>query len=476
MKLVVIGGGIAGLAAAHRAVELARESGRTSDLTLIEARDRLGGTIQTERVDGFTVETGPDSFLSEKPWALALCRRLGVEDQLIRTDDRYRKVFVWRAGRLHPLPDGFQLLAPTRFAPFATSGLFSWPGKLRMAMDLVLPRGGTGDDESLGAFVRRRLGAEALERVAQPLVAGIYTADPDELSLAATMPRFLELERRERSLILGLWRAAKKAPLPGTSGARWSLFVTFKNGMQQMVDTLAARLPDSAVQLKTRVTGIERAGAGWRVGVGGGGFEADAVIVAAESHGAARLLRYVDPQITTLLGDIPYASSATVSLGYRREDVPHALDAFGFVVPRTEGRALLAATFSSVKYPGRAPDGFVLIRCFLGGALDAAMLDRGDAELIAQAREELRAALGLTATPVLTRLARHPASMPQYLVGHLARVEAIEHRVASLPGLVLAGGAYRGVGIADCVRSGEAAAEAALGVTADRSSGPHQAK
>jgi oxygen-dependent protoporphyrinogen oxidase len=462
VKLAIVGGGISGLAAAYRAVELAREKGRALELVLLESRDRLGGTIDTERTDGFLIEAGPDSFLSEKPWALALCRRLGVEDQLVRTDDRFRKVFVWRAGRLHPLPEGFQLLAPTRLAPFLATGLFSWPGKVRMAMDLVLPRGGSGEDESLGAFVRRRLGAEALERVAQPLVAGIYTADPDDLSLSATMPRFLELERRERSIILGLWRGMKRAPQPGTSGARWSLFVTFKDGMAQMIDTLASRLPAGAVQLKSRVAGLERTGAGWRLGTASGAVDADAVIIAAEAHGAARMLRYVDPSAAALLNEIPYASSATVSLGYRRTDVPHPLDAFGFVVPRTEGRALLAATFSSVKYPGRAPEGHALVRCFLGGALDPKMLDRGDDELVDQARAELRAALGLTADPVLTRLSRHPAAMPQYRVGHATRIETIERRLAALPALFVAGGAYRGVGIADCVRSGEAAAESAL--------------
>ena len=462
MKLVVVGGGIAGLAAAHRATELAQERGQALDLTLLEARPRLGGTIATERVDGFTIEGGPDSFLSEKPWALGLCRRLGVEDELLRTDDRYRKVYVWRGGRLHPLPDGFQLLAPTRLRPFLATSLFSWPGKLRMAMDVVLPKGGLDEDESLGSFVRRRLGAEALERVAQPLVAGIYTADPDELSLAATMPRFLDLERRERSVILGLWRAARTAPQPGTSGARWSLFVTFKNGMQRMTEAVAARLPDSAIQLKVRVTGIERAGTGWRVGTAAGALDADAVIVASEAHASARLLRYVDPQVAALLGEIGYASSATVSFGYRRAEVPHALDAFGIVVPRTERRGLLAATFSSVKYPGRAPEGHVLVRCFLGGALDAALLDQDDDALVVLARDELRAALGITASPVLTRLSRHPASMPQYHVGHLARVETIERRTASLPNLFLAGGAYRGVGIADCIHSGELAAESAL--------------
>jgi len=465
MKVVVVGGGISGLAAAHRLTELARERQTPLELTLIEARERLGGTIVSERIDGFLVEAGPDSFLSEKPWALALCRRLGVESRLARTDDRFRKVFVWHGGRLHPLPDGFQLLAPTAMRPFVTSSLFTLRGKLRMALDLVLPRG-HADDESLGAFVRRRLGAEALERVAQPLVAGIYTADPDDLSLAATMPRFLEVEKRDRSIILGLRRALARAPLPGTSGARWSLFVTFAGGMEELVSTLAARLPAGAVVLKQRVSALERAGEGWRVKTAeGGAFDADRVILATEAHATARLARYLDPSLANLLAEIPYSSAATVSLGYRRADVPHPLDGFGFVVPRTEGKALLAGTFSSVKYLGRAPEGHVLIRCFLGGMLNAAMLDEDDAALLRRARTDLREALGITAEPVLTRMSRWPASMPQYRVGHLTRVAAIETAVAALPGLALAGAAYKGVGIADCVRSGEAAAEQALAIT-----------
>ena len=464
MKVVVVGGGITGLACAHRAVEIARERGVELELTLLEARERLGGTIETERTGGFLIEAGPDSFLSEKPWALALCRRLGVVDRLVPTDDRFRKTFVWFRGRLHPLPEGFQLLAPARFGPFITSGLFSWPGKLRMALDLLLPRGIPGEDESLGSFVRRRLGREALERVAQPLVAGIYTADPDELSLAATMPRFLELERRERSLILALWRARRRAPATaeGTSGARWSLFVTFAHGMGELAEALAGRLPPGAVHLKHRVDGIERGGR-WRIDLGAGGaLEADRVVVATEAHGAARLLRYVDPPLATMLQMIPYASSATVSLGYRRADIPHPLDGFGFVVPRVEGRQLLACTFASVKYPGRAPEGGALLRCFLGGALNAAVLERDDGELIQRAREELSAALGVTAEPVLARVARHPFAMPQYGVGHRKSVEAIERRLETAPGLALAGAAYGGVGIADCVRSGESAAERVL--------------
>ena len=465
MRLIVVGGGLSGLAAAHRAVELARERGRPLELTLLEGADRLGGTIQTERRDGFLVECGPDSFLSEKPWALALCRRLGVEDRLIGTDDRFRRVFVVFRGRLHPLPDGFQLLAPTRLGPLLASSLFSWPGKLRMACDLWLPRGGH-PDESLGAFVRRRLGREALERVAQPLVGGIYTADPDELSLGATMPRFLEMERRERSVILALWRAARRAPAQhaGTSGARWSLFVTFAEGLEELIRLLATRLPPGAVRLKERVSAVERDGAGWRVTTAGGAaVTGDALILAPEAHQVARLLRYVDPGLAHVLEGIPYASSATVTLAYRRADVRHPLDGFGFVVPQVEHRPVIAGTFSSVKYPGRAPEGHALLRVFIGGALNESVLEAEDAALVGIARAELGDLLGATGAPLFTRVARYPRAMPQYHVGHAVRAEAIELAVARHPGLRLAGGAYRGVGIADCVRSGEEAAEKLLG-------------
>jgi len=469
--VIIVGGGVAGLAAAHRVVEWSRECGRAVALTLLEAADRLGGTIQTERRDGFLVECGPDSFLSEKPWALALCRRLGIEDRLMRTDDRLRRTFVVWRGRLYPLPDGFQLLAPTRPWPFLVSRLFSWPGKFRMALDLALPRGGD-PDESLGSFVRRRLGREALERVAQPLVAGIYTADPDDLALAATMPRFLELERRERSLILGLWRAARKAPAEasGSSGARWSLFVTLADGMEELIRALGSQLPPGTVRLKERVINVMRNGAGWRVdAAGSGGMETDAVILATEAYQVARMIRGLDPSLALLLEGIPYSSSATVTLAYRREDVTHPLDGFGFVVPHAEGRPIIACTFSSVKYPGRAPAGRVLLRVFLGGALDEAVLEQGDETLVAIARSQLRELLGARGEPDFARTARYPKAMPQYLVGHLARVAAIEQSVRRHPGLALVGGAYRGVGIADCVRSGEEGVDRVLSSLASRS-------
>ena len=474
MKLAVVGGGIAGLAAAHRAVEIARERNLALDLMVFEAGDRIGGTIQTERHEGFLVEGGPDSFLSEKPWALDLCRRLGIEDRLIRTDDRFRRTYVVFGGKLHPLPEGFQLLAPTRLGPFIRSRLFSWPGKLRMAMDLVLPRG-SDPDESLGGFVARRLGRQALERVAQPLVAGIYTADPDVLSLAATMPRFLEIERRERSLILGLWRAGRraggraKADAKSTSGARWSLFVTFADGMEEFIRVLASRLPADALRLKHRVASVTREGAGWCVGMADGSAAAvDAVIIASESHQAARMVRYTDPGLSHLLEGIPYASSATVTLAWRRADIPHPLDGFGFVVPQVERRPIIACTFSSVKYAGRAPDGFALLRVFAGGALNEAVTGSDDDTLARIARAELGELLGVQAPPLFSRVSRYPKAMPQYHVGHLARIEAIEGCLRAHPGLALVGGAYRGVGIADCVRSAEEAAVRLLSPTPGR--------
>ena len=297
--------------------------------------------------------------------------------------------------------------------------------------------------------------------MAQPLVAGIYTADPEQLSLAATLPRFLELERRERSLILALWRQSRRAPVQakGVSGARWSLFVTFADGMETLVSALADRLPPGSARLGTPVAALTRSGNRWRIVLTSREtLEADGVLLTCESHQSARIVRDLAPDLARLLGEIPYASSATVSLGYRREAVPHPLDGFGFVVPRSERRPILACTFSSVKYPGRAADGYALLRVFLGGALDEGLLKEDDEALIAIARGQLAELLGVTHPPLLTRVHRHPAAMPQYRVGHLELVAQIEKAVALLPGLGLAGAAYRGVGISDCIHSGEPAA------------------
>ena len=457
-RIAVVGGGIAGLAAAHHLVELAETERRAIEVMLFEARPRLGGSIATERTDGFVIEAGPDSFLSEKPWALALCERIGASGRLVGTREEYRRTYVVHDGKLHPLPDGFLLLAPTRFLPLVTSPLFSWPGKLRMGLDLLLPRGPELPDESLGSFVTRRLGREALERVAQPLVGGIYSADPDSLSLASTMPRFLAMEREHRSVILAMWRARRRmaAGARGTSGARWSLFVSFDDGMQTLVDLLTSRLPQGTVRVGAPVSLLERdTEDGWRVN---GDVGCDAVVLAGAAHASASLLDPLDAQLAAELRAIEYASSATVTLAYRQQDVPQRLDGFGFVVPLVETRGIVACTFSSLKYPGRAPAGYLLMRAFVGGALQQHLFEQDDDSMDATVRREVRELLGVTAAPELIRIHRHPRAMPQYHVGHLDRIKRIDARVAQLPTLALAGNAYRGVGIPDCVHSGETAA------------------
>jgi len=457
---VVVGGGIAGLAAAHRLVEHARD-GADLDVVLLEGSARLGGSLGTERQGGFLLEHGADSMITDKPWGLALCERAGLADRLLGTREGERRTYVVHDGRLHALPEGFLLLAPTALWPLARSPIFSILGKARMALDLVLPRGGAGGDESLGAFVRRRLGAEALERVADPLVGGIYTADPERLSLAATMPRFLELERVHRSVILGLRQSSGASR--GSAGARYGLFVAPADGMGALVEAVARALPEGVVRLRATVESLAREGARWRVAAGAQAFDADAVIVTAPAWVAARLVAPHDEALARDLGAIEYASSATVTLGFRAEGVADKLQGFGFVVPFAERRSLLACTFASRKYPGRAPEGHELLRAFVGGARRPDLVELDDEALLGTVRAELRALLGIVAEPILTRVERWRRAMPQYAVGHLDRVRDIERRAAALPGLALAGAAYRGVGIPDCVRSGEAAADAVAG-------------
>lgn len=497
-RVVIIGGGITGLAAAHRILERGQESQKQVDLTLLEAGPRVGGIIQTRERDGFLLESGPDSFISEKPEALELAKRLGLESHLIKTNENHRHSFVVRQGRLLPVPQGFHLLAPSRFWPFVRSEIFSWPGKARMALDLLLPRrnlNGNTDtdvDETLAQFVRRRLGREALERMAQPMVGGIYTADPEQLSLRATMPSFLEMERQHRSLIRALRKQGRSpsvregsAIAQGTSGARYSLFLSFDRGMQLLTDKLDERilnfksqisnfqsqipedghLVQTSIRINTAVESLtlEREEgdetAKWRVRTNRGEtIVADAVCLALPAYVSARLLSGVDAHLASELDGIPYASSATINLAYKREDIPHSLDGFGFVVPFIEKRTVMACTFSSVKFPGRAPQRHVLLRAFVGGALQPEMFDLSQDELLSRVCTDLRDLLGIEQAPLFAEVSKWERSMPQYHVGHLQRVKRIRERVASLPGLSLAGNAYTGLGIPDCIRSGEAAA------------------
>jgi oxygen-dependent protoporphyrinogen oxidase len=449
-RIAVIGGGISGLAAAHRLVELGVPSSR---ITLIEASGRLGGTLATKYRDGFLLERGPDSFISEKPEAVALAKRLGLESRLIETNDQHRRSFIVRNGRLRPVPEGFQLLAPSRIWPFLTTDIFSLTGKLRIAAELLLPRENGKQDESLASFVRRRLGREALERMAQPMVGGIYTADPETLSLRATLPRFLDMERKHRSLILAMLRQSR-VQKSGTSGARYSLFMSFDRGMQVLVDALADVVPN--VSLNTRVEELSFDSRTWRIKADSGElFEADAVCLAVPAYTAAKLLENINPRLASQLNAIKYASTATINLAYPRAAIAHPLNGFGFVVPFVEKRSLLACTFSSVKFVGRAPEDHVLLRAFAGGALQPEMFDDPGRRI----EQDLCELLGIKGKPLFTEVAKWKRSMPQYEVGHLDRVQAIDDEVRGIRGFALAGNAYRGAGIPDCIRSGETAAE-----------------
>jgi oxygen-dependent protoporphyrinogen oxidase len=467
-RVAVIGGGISGLAAAHRLVEQNARSKTKMEVVLLEASGRMGGVIRTEQRDGFLLEGGPDSFISEKPEAVELAKRIGLASRLIETNEAHRRSFIVRNGKLRAVPEGFQLLAPTRFWPFVTTGIFSWTGKARMALDLILPRRAAAngsDDESLAQFVRRRFGREALERMAQPMVGGIYTADPEHLSLRATMPRFLEMEREHRSLIRAMWKKRRQqsaAEIRSTSGARYSLFLSFDEGMKVLVDAIVARLGNIHIRLNTKVEALafDSISRRWKIGTSAGEtIDADAVCLALPAYTSANLLREADTELAAELDAILYASTATINLAYRRTDIPHALDGFGFVVPLIEHRAILACTFSSVKFAGRAPEGHALIRAFVGGALQPEMYALDEDAMVAAVSHDLREFLGIEKPPLFTHVEKWPRSMAQYHLGHVERVERIREHLGALPGLKLAGNAYNGAGIPDCIRSGETAAD-----------------
>ncbi len=463
-RVAIIGGGITGLAAAHRLVELAP----TVDIQLLEAGHRLGGVLESVRQDSFLLECGADNFITVTPEATDLCRRIGFDDQLTRTNTGLRQAMVVRKGKLHRIPDGFIVMAPSKVWPMMTTPLLSPLGKLRLAWEYFVPTQTDAADESLAAFAIRRFGREVYERLIQPLVGGIYASNPDQLSLQATLPRFIEMEREHGSLIRGALRgrASQKQRQASGSGAPYSLFVAPRDGMSSLVEAIASRLPNGAVQCNSPVEDLTRNPEGrWSLSLGGDrreSIDVDAVIVATPAHRAAKILATVDHGLSTRLSNIPYSSSAIVSLGYERSQIAHALDGFGFVVPIAEGRRILSGSFSSIKYPGRAPAGFVLIRAFVGGPAVPNPSQLSDQELVALATEELDALLGIQGQPTLQHIVRHAAAMPQYLLGHCDNVREIESRASQLPGLELAGNAYHGIGIPNCIQGGEQAAKRVL--------------
>jgi len=462
-RVVVVGGGISGLAAAHRVTEIAASQGLAIQVSVMEAAERLGGSIATRTRDGFLLEEGPDSILTEKPWAVDLSRRLGIENRIVGTLPDYRRSFVVRSGRLHATPEGFYLLAPSKFGPMLSTPIFSPLGKARMACDLILPRRRTKSDESLAGFVRRRLGREALERMAQPMIAGIYGADPEKLSLLATFPRFHRLEAEHGSVIRGLLASARRqragGGATGASGPRYSLFVSFDGGLQVLIDALVARLPAGTCRTGTSVDAIyPGVGGGWRLRSRGRDEQADALILALPAHGAAELVGPFDARLGKRLEEIRYGYAATVCLAYRADQIGHAMDGAGFVLPAIERFQLLGCTFGHRKFPGRVPPDHVLLRAFHGESARQA----SDGDLVDSTRRELGRLLTIRGEPLFSQIARWPRSMPHYELGHLDRIDAIWEALSAHRAIALAGNGYRGIGVPDCVRSGEQAAETVL--------------
>jgi oxygen-dependent protoporphyrinogen oxidase len=506
-RIAIMGGGVSGLAAALRLYELMPEA----DVTLYESADRLGGVIRSERLDGFLLEHGPDSLLTQVPWGLDLCKRVGLGDEILPTASEPQGVYVVCRGRLRKVPDGLALMAPQRLWPLVMSPILSVRGKLRLAAEYFVPPRQDTSEESLAAFATRRLGQEVFERLVQPLVSGIYMGSPDTLSVQATFPRFVEMEAKHGGLI----RAARAArgqgsgfrgqgagisvrestpesrghqsairnpqpalPNPHSAarpgGPAYGMFVAPRQGMEQIARAIAERLPSDSIRLRTIVLKVCPIDQGrWKLVTRSPDSEPvsetfDAVIVAAPAFAAAKLLAGAAPALAAEMAAIDYLSCVVVNLAFAREQIRHPLSAFGFVTPLIERRHVTACTFSSIKYPGRAPEGACLLRAYLGGAANPAVIDRTDYEIRKAALADLNDLLKIRGAPAFATVQRQRQAMPQYTLGHLARVDRIERLAARLPGFALAGNAFRGGGVAHCIHSGEMAAEQIAGQLQDQ--------
>ena len=456
-RVAVIGGGITGLAAAHALVEAAR-AGAACDVVLFEAGERVGGAIRSIRRDGVLIEEGPDALITDKPWGLSLAEQLGLSQRLIGTQEEHRRSFVLHQGRLRPTPEGFHLLAPSRLWPMAGSGLFTPAGLARMAMEPFVPIRRGDADESVGAFVRRRFGSQALDRLAGPMVRAVYGFDPDDLSLRATLPRFAQMEKQKGSVLRAL---AARADARQASGARYGLFVSFDAGMQTLVDALAAALPPGCIRLGAHARLLGGKNKAWAVRASGNIEPFDGVVVATSAFHADWLLRDAD-DVASELASIEVGSASTVSLGFAADQIDHPMDGFGFVGSAGGPLAFLGCTFVHRKFAGRAPAGMALLRAFLGSHHPQI----SDAALTDQVLAILAPLLHIKGSPNLVHVARHRLATPRYGVGHLERAARITQALQKLPGLTLAGNYLDGVGLPDCIRSGQEAALRVIGQVA----------
>tara|TARA_B100000959_G_scaffold41681_2_gene41869 strand:- start:3315 stop:4751 length:1437 start_codon:yes stop_codon:yes gene_type:complete len=465
-KIVIIGGGIAGLAAAYRIHEVIAQ-GASIECVLLESAEKFGGKISTMRFDGFIVEHGPDSFISQKPQAIELCKKLGLADRLTGTNPDHPSTYVYLNNKLVTMPDGLSLMIPTKFMPFIFSPLFSWSAKIRMGMDLFIPKKKGNDDESLASFVRRRMGEEALQKMAEPMLAGIYASDPELMSINSTFPVFVQTEQKYRSLILGMLARKRQQMMhqvKAPAGKQpFSLFMTLKNGLDEMVETLVEKATNITFRAGTKVAGLSRNEGGWDLALDdGSSMSADAVMLATPANITARLVEQTAPKVTELLNRIRYVSTATVSIAYKKEGFPHSLDGFGFVIPRTEGKRILACTWTSSKFPARVPEGCVMLRCFIGGAMREDLAEQDEDAIGTMVREELIDLMGIDREPVFLKVFHNKKSNVQYQVGHAALIESVWEELKAVPGLYVTGSAYTGIGIPDCIRDGTQAAEDVL--------------
>jgi oxygen-dependent protoporphyrinogen oxidase len=461
--VTIVGAGITGVAAAYYLQKKSAERGLEISYTLLEASNRLGGKVVTDTEKGFVIEGGPDSFVTEKPWGLQFCHDLGLGSQLIPANEIQRKIYILRKGRLVAFPSGLRLTIPTEILPFVLSPLISPLGKLRMAMDYVIPPRSGGGDESLASFIRRRLGQECVERIAGPVMAGIFVSDPERLSMMCSFPRFLEMERAHGSLIRAA-RAARRKPHPHNPlAAGHSMFNSLKGGAGAVIEAARKQLRGE-IRLTCAAQGIERVGSRFRIGTSGGPVESDAVVLAVPAFEAARAVQSLHPRLANLLNAIRYVGTATISSAYLREDIPPGirLDGYGVLVPASEQRDLIACTWSSVKFKHRAPAGCALLRAFVGGPRAEEKSELPDDQLRDLVAREYASMFGIKRKPMLQRIYRWPRGNPQFDVGHLDRVDEMERAAAEVPGLLLAGSAYRGVGMPDCIKSAVAAVDRIL--------------
>ena len=461
-RVAIIGGGISGLSASFYLERLRRE-GVALDYVLYEAAGRFGGSMFSEHVDDCVVEAGPDSFLSEKPWAQVLARHIGLEDQLIGSNDAQRKTYILVNGRLVVIPDGLMFMVPTKLLPTVFTPLFSWGTKLRMAAEWLHPPRASKGDETVASLVKRHYGPEMVDRLADPLLSGVYGGEAANLSVRAVLPRFADMEAKHGSLGRAMLAARKKLPSAIRSAKPLPLFTSMKDGMQQMVDGILAQANGAALRTSSPVRELKLRDRAWQVTANGATESYDAIVIAVPAPAASLLLRPAQPELAAELGQIAYSSSVTVTLGYGKDVLDALPPGFGFLVPRTEGRRMLACTFVHTKFPHRAPPDRALLRVFLGGSRDEEILSVPDSQIVELVRGELRQILGVTADPRFSRVYKWKGAMAQYSVGHLDRLERIERLRQSLPGLTLAGNAYRGIGVPDCILSGQKAAEEIAG-------------